>query len=603
MTLGKRAYFLPLILTAILVAAFAGPAVAQDEEPDPTVAAIELGTVTEQDVKDHGITTGRTNGLSVVGVGTTVHLLGSGSAADGVTIDAYQWAITGGALTSGELNVQNTTFVPQDEGVYTASLVVTDSNGVQSEAATQRITSAKFVGISNCSMCHGGALPTLADKVSLWETTGHSSTLAEALDGDSSSHFGESCISCHSVGFHEMAENGGFDDVAAAAGWTFPETLEDGNWEAMQTEFPQVANLANVQCESCHGPGSLHNGNIDNIDVTIDSEMCGFCHDSLGYHTENYMWDTSNHASPTGYPTGDGRESCVPCHSGIGFVMSHDPDYAEEPISTEATPISCAVCHDPHSAENPHQIRVLEDVELGNGVIVTAEEAGAGVLCMNCHKSRRNVDEYVQEYHGHYGPHYGVQGDVVKGTGGYEYEGVAYTAFSPHLTVTEDSCVTCHMAASPEGAPDRAVGKHTFRITAHADTVEGQPEAIENTSACSGCHGEIDSVNYRAKGDYDGNGVREGIQDEVHGLIETLGTTLPPYGSPDVAVADTYTPEELKAAYNYKVAEEDSSGGVHNPKYTVQLLQSSYYAMTGNEVPGSDSLIEWTVPVGEWSLY
>ncbi len=599
MTLGTRAYLIPLFLTAILVAAFAGPAMAQDEELDPTVAAITLDTVTEQDQEDLGITTGRATGLSVVGVGSTVHIIGGGITDGDITIDSYQWTFTGdGDFTSGPVDVQNTTFRPLAEGIYMVNLQVTDSVGSVTDTA-QRITSAKFVGISNCAMCHGGAMPSLPDKVTGWEATGHATFFAENLE-HGASYYGAQCIHCHTVGYDEHADNGGFDDIAAEQGWTYPEVKEEGNWAAMQAEFPQLTNLANIQCESCHGPGSLHNGVKENIDTSFNSEMCGFCHDALTHHTKNYEWETSQHAA---LDIGRTSGSCSPCHTGEGFIYAFDPNYAEKTNPRTAEPIGCPTCHDPHSGENHHQLRKVNDVELGNGVIVTAEEAGSGILCMNCHKSRRNVDEYVTEYHGHYGPHHGPQGDLVKGTGAYEYEGVAYTAFSPHLTVTEDSCVTCHMAVPPEETAERGVGLHTFRIAAPPGTVEGQTEVIHNTTACSGCHGEIVSLSYRAKGDYDGDGEQEGIQEEVHGLLALLGDTLPPYGSHEVEMADTFTPEELKAAYNFFYVEEDRSGGVHNPKYAVQVLQSSYYAMTGNEVPGSDSLIEWTVPVGEWSLY
>lgn len=519
--------------------------------------------------------------------------------AEGATIAAYAWTITGPDF-SAESSDQNPTFSPPKVGVYTVKLVITDSNGAQSEAAETTVTAAKYMGISNCSACHSGALPTVADKVTGWKETGHATFFSEEID-NGGSHYGENCIHCHTVGYDELANNGGFDDVQAEAGWVFPATIEEGNWETLETVYPKLANLANIQCESCHGPGSQHNGNPAGIAVSLDANTCGYCHDAMTHHVKNYEWDTSMHANPTAYPTGPGREGCVECHSGIGFVQTHDPDYADEEISTDAAPISCAVCHDPHNADNPHQVRAMGDVELGNGVVVSADEAGMGALCMNCHKSRQNASEYAVEYHSHFGPHHGPQSDLLKGTGGYEYEGVVYAAFSPHMKLTGDSCVSCHMSATPADAPSRSVGGHSFRMSAAAGLLENVTEDVENTAVCSACHGDVPSFNYLAKGDYDGDGEQEGIQDEIHGLLALVGKQLPPYGDEAFTVTEEYNTEELKAAYNCTFIEEDKSGGVHNPKYSVQLLQSSYHAMTGQDVPNADIIITWTTNVSDWS--
>jgi PKD repeat protein len=560
------------------------------------VAQIGLRSVSPNDVTREGITTGLASGQPVVGVGTTVYLLGSGITPEGVTITAFNWQVTGPKLSMA-YDTQNITFSPPTEGVYTVSLTVTDSQNLTSAVVSQQITAAKWEGLRNCASCHGGQFVGLADKVSGWKMTGHASILGENLN-DSTGHYAERCISCHTVGYDKAAENRGFDDVASILGWTFPDTLQKGNWENIVKNYPQLANLANIQCESCHGPGSLHYGDPNRIAVTLDSGSCAVCHASGSHHSKDYEWDTSRHAAPTTSPTGPGREGCVKCHTGIGFVQAHDPDYAGQPVSTEASPISCAVCHDPHNVDNPHQLRVMKDITLENGVVVTAKEAGYGILCINCHKSRRNVTEYVKKYSSHFGPHYSVQGDLVKGTGGFEYPGIVYTKTSVHMDSVENSCVGCHMAEDPVGSPFGAVvGEHSFRIAVAAGEIEGITEAIENVNACTRCHDNLQTINRKAMGDYDGDGLVEGLQDEVHGLMHLLGQNLPPLDSDEVAITADYTPEQLKAGYNYMVAEEDGSAGIHNPLYTVQLLQSSYLALTGMNVPNAMIAFQGSIAV------
>jgi len=39
--------------------------------------------------------------------------------------------------------------------------------------------------------------------------------------------------------------------------WTFPTTLQAGNWNKVPVA---LQNVANIQCENCHGPGSAHAG-------------------------------------------------------------------------------------------------------------------------------------------------------------------------------------------------------------------------------------------------------------------------------------------------------------------------------------------------------
>ena len=139
----------------------------------------------------------------------------------------------------------------------------------------------------------------------------------------------------------------------------------------------------------------------------------------------------------------------------------------------------------------------------------------------------------------------------------------------------------------------QAVGGHTFRVFAAADSIEGVTQDTSNMNACTTCHAGLTSVNRTANGDYDGDGVREGIQDEVRGLLDLGGALLPPLGDPAVVVTADYNSEQLKAAYNYMLVLEDKSLGVHNSMYLVQLLQSSYHALAGTDVPGAQLLITW----------
>jgi hypothetical protein len=65
----------------------------------------------------------------------------------------------------------------------------------------------------------------------------------------------------------------------------------------------QLQNLANIQCENCHGPGSQHLysqgivGNTNSIAISYGAGDCSQCHDSLPEEYQSAEWNNSLHAS------------------------------------------------------------------------------------------------------------------------------------------------------------------------------------------------------------------------------------------------------------------------------------------------------------------
>ena len=105
---------------------------------------------------------------------------------------------------------------------------------------------AGYVGIESCSDCHQEA-------VDFWETTRHASAY-ETLVVDNK-QFDLSCVGCHVTGFRKP---GG-------------------------SEVVENAGLVDVQCEVCHGAGSLHaedgGDDLGLIKLEVPAELCaGECH-------------------------------------------------------------------------------------------------------------------------------------------------------------------------------------------------------------------------------------------------------------------------------------------------------------------------------------
>jgi hypothetical protein len=299
------------------------------------------------------------------------------------------------------------------------------------------------------------------------------------------------------------------------------------------------------------------------------------------------MWKNSQHANGTSFARGTSA-SCAPCHSGWGAIATFDPG-SELSKTTGNQNITCAVCHDPHSAENEHQLRKTSPVVLENGE--TLYFGGKGLFCMNCHKSRRNAEEYVQEgVSSHYGPHHNNQADVLAATNAPTFGYILPSSL--HRDALDDTCVSCHMGPGPaEGEPGYLqLGGHSWNISIHpgdpdlSDGGVGLPAGgIDNTAICLDCHGEFDSFDeFPARKDYDGDGEVEMAREELEGLLEELGMYLPPLGEPEVDISSSEyqqwyddKPWAKKVLYNYGIVEEDGSFGMHNFKFEVSLIQLS----------------------------
>lgn len=603
----RLAFCLPmmLLLLAGMPAHAAGPALHSQ---------LTLRPLTAVEVTTYGLPTGTelSGGLTTAGIGAAIYLEADVNLAiPPADITNVTWALTTkpvgstATLANSPLGGNVPIYEPASRlvsqvvgrkllrldvpGQYTVSVTIqTGSSG--STNLTQNLTGATYMGINTCALCHSGGV-IASDKYSSWSQSLHHQIFADQIDG----HAGplrESCNQCHTTGYNlnPAATNGGFDDMAKQYGWTIPPVLKDGNWASMQTNYPAVANLANVQCESCHGPGSQHAtslGKTNFISISLDSGSCNQCHDAADHHPYGTEWLNSGHAVSTRVPAEEAEENpviygaCLGCHTSIGFIQRLKGVNSNR--DTSYLPINCQTCHEPHGettpANNPHMIRTLASVTFQEGTTVT--NAGEGLLCMQCHQARVNAKTYASNPNNassRFGPHHGPQGDMLEGINGYTYG--KNIPSSAHATAVTNTCITCHMQKLPSSDPAFThAGGHTFNVSStNGDLV----------AACQQCHGSsVTSFDIALK-DYNGDGVIEGVQTEVKHLMDKLSTLLPnASGVVDGLVkvpvpAKTWTPAQMEATYNYLFIAEDKSMGIHNTAYTVGLLKASIADLTGD---------------------
>jgi len=519
-----------------------------------------------------------------------------------------------------------TFFRPDFVGQYTVLATIYSTgtiNGTNIAPTTTNIsttiTASTYYGLETCEACHSGGVLNAPSTYPGYTNTPHASFFTRAINGQVNSHYSKSCIQCHTLGYDTnlFAVNGGFDYIATLYGWTFPAVLTNSNWAAMPAA---LQNLANIQCENCHGPGTQHPvangivGNTNFISVSYGAGDCAQCHDSLNAEYESAEWNNSVHAS-SARQTG---AACVRCHTAPGFIgwataggMTAQNLYPTNVICANAfstnilttTPnttyeaITCQACHNPHDASNPYQLRLGYNVTLSDGTVVT--NAGAGGFCMECHNSRNgSVTNMLAKYPSsqpnwaggvNFGTHDSPQGDMLEGVNAVTYGQVIPSA--PHANVVSDTCVGCHMQTIATNDPAFTLaGGHSTKMSYTNSLGAKIPVAY----VCTQCHGAVTNFDIPAP-DYVGYGYSQGIQTQVQILLNKLSTLLPPKGyqansanyvadglvkSPS---AQTNWPTQfLQAAYNWQFVYYDASLGVHNGPFAVGLLKASIGNLTGD---------------------
>jgi predicted CXXCH cytochrome family protein len=434
------------------------------------------------------------------------------------------------------------------------------------------------VDLTVCGNCHVG-------QQSGWEVTQH----ADAYDALGASP-AESCTECHAV-------------------------TERGNASEGQIGFASTHDprYQDVQCESCHGPGATHVSNPDvdsshplaSIAVPVEgvagalhaaqaaTSGCGECH-SGAHQPIAEQWALSPHAVAVESPAGN--PACQQCHRGqqILAAWGEEADYLEKD-DAEHQGIVCVVCHDPHGANHPGQLRFpVESPALEEN------------LCARCHNRRALPDPTSTR-----GPH-APQAPLLIGDAGWfppgsnidpgQILGTHGTDRNPRL------CATCHLPKFLISDPLRPGSmvestSHFFGPIPCLDA-QGQPLPFSEECdlappsrsymACTGgaCHATEQNA-FSAL-----TAATTRIQRDADDLLDQLTQVDPNLGTAggEINAGDPFTVAD-GAFFNYQLATFGSHSGrgsaVHNPFLTEALLIGSIDAVEEEYGVSANRSVDW----------
>jgi predicted CXXCH cytochrome family protein len=557
------------------------------------------------------------NGLSTVAKGTFVYLR-AWNFGDTTSITSATWIFLqrpsgSTAVLSGITGLPTWQKFKADlTGTYQVRVSVVTSSGTKDTTAT--LYSATYVGTGgfdnvppafpNCMTCHNS--PQFTDIFNRWKVTKHATTFKNKITSGPPS-YSISQFRVHTLGYDHniVAENNGFDDKARDLGWNWNNYAppKPANWDSLKNRFASLVAFANVGCEGCHGPGSEHvynGGDTNRIQRSVDEGVCGKCHDSQHLGPEFAQWKNARHSHVvwTGSFAQNNNGSndlnnCIRCHDGQGYVNFTKGIGTNTNGMTQAKHemVACASCHDPHGNNNPYGLRnrPANSDTLANGYHYT--NVGNGIVCFDCHKSRRNTATYVltRVTSANWGPHHNSQGDLYLGQNLATFGGPPYRQ-TLHWQFLPNACVTCHMAPTDTLNP-----ANRNKVGGHALYLHNEETDYDHLRACQTCHvGKTRFDHFIADADYDGDNIVEPWRLEVAGSLTRLALALPPVGIDSVAwqliAADSNNVTLRKAYINYLSIRDGSEYGMHNAKYVIDALVASRNALIGiipvsSEVP------------------
>lgn len=366
-----------------------------------------------------------------------------------------------------------------------------------------------------------------------------------------------------------------------------------------------------VQCEACHGPGSIHIEVADEagrsldedelaqihgaIVLSPDAQICGQCHsrgiepegqhpypvnyrpgsdllheevfalaaadDSVawwetGHAHQNNMqfneWLTSAHASSldTLKSSADAQDGCLQCHSGDNALFERLTFlYDEGELEAPPEPVTVETAQFSVTCITCHSPHLAQQPDF-----ILADEPYN--LCTSCHQNTtltETVHHPVKEM---------FEGQTIV----ENIEGIPSAHFADE---NGPRCVTCHMTRVPTSGFD--LGNHTWRPVLPGAAANSPPDS------CSGCHEDLTTADLQS--------LILDTQETIRSRLATTWARVASIQQPEPGTEASQLYEQAVAALTF--VQNDGSQGVHNFAYADALLDTVSGMLVQVSVPGA----------------
>jgi hypothetical protein len=352
-------------------------------------------------------------------------------------------------------------------------------------------------------------------------------------------------------------------------------------WKTSTHFATYVANLGGEEVESWTGTSACGNcHSIDGIEQRLDGNVrylgttgpVNVAEGQISYLNNSSVPNKISESTYAGQAT-VAVVHCTTCHE---VADETDPHRTGEVYEPGSFPLRV-----PSGESDEAYIEKSSAVGVSDGTPIGAY--GAGNACVWCHKSRKDVTNYIvasNTLSTRWGPHQGPHADVFSGKGGYHYAGKEYQN-SSHQAL-EKGCVSCHMGSVEANA---GIGDHSFAPAL-------------STCKSAGCH--VNATSFDVIG---GQTDMKSSLRELREALNNLGWLTRSEAAPYVELTDAQikddnfaedsprpasglTPGQAGAVYNYLLIARGGAGGIHNPLYVRQLIFDSYFEVQ-NAAPES----------------
>ena len=367
-----------------------------------------------------------------------------------------------------------------------------------------------------------------------------------------------------------------------------------------------------VQCEACHGPGSIHkdlakkagNNPSDEEALAIhgavvlspDAQICGQCHsqgmtpDSAHPYSTQYRpggtlldptaFQLVGEEDPAAwYASGHGRLNNMQFNE---WMLSAHSTSLETMKGSSSAADGCVTCHSGDYSFTQRILGVYADGDLSGPPPeeTTLANAQFGITCTTCHSPHKAAEgedfqltsaayemctachtntDLMQPVHHPVKEMFEGQA-VIDGV-----DGIPSVHFS-----AEDGprCVTCHMQDVPVGGASLA--NHTWK-----PVIPG--EADSPPDACSECHDNLTATDLQS--------LIEDTQAAVRSRISIARARLGSVTAPEAGTAESAEYDRVVMALTF--VQNDGSLGVHNYAYADALLNEASKLLSKLAVPGA----------------